>query len=255
MNRILILDDERWVRTSLRRVIELTGLPVQVVHECTDGLSALDWLKREAADLIFADIKMPIMDGLAFIEQLRHNGGRQDVVIISGYDDFSYAKTAMRFGAMDYLLKPVEPDEMRECLDKWLRQNAETAAQASLPKLDEQEQSTFERVARCVREGLPGPLVLKDIAAQVHLNPSYLSQLFKRHTGKAFSDYMAEARLDEAKRLLSRTSLRISDISDRLGYADLGYFSSVFKKYTGLPPSEYRKRCSQQTQEACCKEK
>lgn len=255
MHRILILDDERWVRTSLRRVVELTGLPVQVVHECADGLSALDWLKRESVELILADIRMPIMDGLAFIEQLRQNGGRQDVVIISGYDDFSYAQTAMRFGAMDYLLKPVEPDDMRKCLGKWLERNAEAAERAGLPQLDAQEQSTFERVARCVREGLPGPLALKDIAAQVHLNPSYLSQLFKRHTGKAFSDYVAEARLEEAKRLLSRTSLRISDISDRLGYADLAYFSSVFKKYTGLPPSEYRKRCPQQTRDICCREK
>ncbi|UUZ90574.1 AraC family transcriptional regulator [Paenibacillus sp. P25] len=95
---------------------------------------------------------------------------------------------------------------------------------------------------RIIHESLPGDITLSEVAARVHLNPSYLSQLFKQEMNRKFSDYVAEARMEEAKRLLSWTSLRISEIADRLGYADISYFSGSFKKWTGRTPLDFRKQ-------------
>jgi YesN/AraC family two-component response regulator len=242
MYKILLVDDERWIRTSLKHVIEQTGLPFKVVQECKDGLSALDWLKEEEADLIMADIKMPVMDGVSFMEQLRLNGGKQDVIIISGYDDFSFAQAVIRSGVMDYLIKPVEMEDMKRCLQKWINKRPAAGESPKPVPQPVEEQSTVNRVIRCIHGSMPGHLTLKEAASKVYLNPSYLSQLFKKHTGKAFSDYVAEVRLEEAKGLLSRTTLLVSDISDRLGYTDMGHFSSSFKKYTGITPTEYRRQ-------------
>lgn len=84
-------------------------------------------------------------------------------------------------------------------------------------------------------------ITLKDTAECVHMNPSYLSQLFKQQLNKKFVDYITELRIEESKRLLLNTSLRMSEIAERVGYSDLAYFSNNFKRITGCSPSEFRK--------------
>ncbi|MFC6453311.1 response regulator transcription factor [Paenibacillus vulneris] len=242
--RVLLIDDERWVRISLKKVIEKTGLPFHVVHEASDGLEALDWLKSGEADLILTDVKMPVMEGLRFVQELRLNDRTQSIIVISGYDDFQYVQQALRSGVFDYLLKPVELEEMRACLTKWMNQYrppSDEAARRPAPLSKPLEQSPIGQVQDYIRAHLSGDITLTKAAALVHLNPSYLSQLFKQQLNRNFIDYVAEMRMEEAKRLLSATSLRISEIADRVGYSDVAYFSNTFKKWNGCTPSEYRR--------------
>ena len=70
MKKILLVDDERWVRTALKWTINKLNLPLQVIHECENGLEALDWIKQNDVDLVLTDIRMPIMDGLSFVKEL-----------------------------------------------------------------------------------------------------------------------------------------------------------------------------------------
>jgi len=251
MNSILLVDDERWVRTALRKTIEKTELPFQVVHEAANGLEALDWLKHNRVDLVLTDVRMPVMDGLAMMRQLlleeRHTA---DVIVVSGHDDFNYAQQALRLGAIDYLLKPVETEEMHRCLSGWLqrRDSRRGKAGTSIDSEAEDEYSSWEmlspveQVIRLVHEALPGEITLKEAAERVHLNACYLSQLFKQKTGKNFVEYVTILRMQEAEKLLSRTSLRIYEIAERLGFCDISHFSNMFKKYSGYTPSEFRKR-------------
>jgi YesN/AraC family two-component response regulator len=101
--------------------------------------------------------------------------------------------------------------------------------------------SAIEQVQQFISSNLSKDISLTDAAALVHLNPSYLSQLFKQQTGGKFVDYVIEMRMEEAKKLLLKTSLRVSEIAERLGYGDISYFSSTFKKLIGCTPLEYRK--------------
>ncbi len=82
---------------------------------------------------------------------------------------------------------------------------------------------------------------LEEVAASVHLTPVYLSGLFKKETGKTFSDYLFEIRMEEAKRLLREDTVKIKDVAERSGYADSRYFSKVFSKAFGITPKEYRR--------------
>ncbi|TBL81718.1 response regulator transcription factor [Paenibacillus thalictri] len=242
MHSVLLIEDERWVRTAIKRTVERTGLPFQVAGECANGLEALDWLSGNKVDLIMADIRMPVMDGLTFVDRLRERGGQEAVVMISGHDDFAYVQHALRAGVFDYLLKPVEAEDMTKCLEKWMKMKAasETAPTASRVK-DVHEMSPVEQVIRLIRERLPGDITLTEAAAAVHLNPSYLSQLFKQRMHQTFVEYVLQMRMDEAEQLLTHTSLRISEIAGRLGYADISYFSNTFKRLKGSSPSEFRK--------------
>ncbi|WP_028552245.1 response regulator transcription factor [Paenibacillus sp. UNC451MF] len=250
MYRVMLIDDERWVRTSLKKVIEKTGLPFSVIKEASDGLEALDWLKSNEADLIMTDVKMPVMEGLRFVQEVRVRNRGQPIIVVSGYDDFQFVQQALRSGVFDYLLKPVELEDMRLCLNKWMSQH-QPPLQGEVPKAPvtqhKLEQSPIEQVQAYIRTHLSGEITLTRAAALVHLNPSYLSQLFKQQLNRNFVDYIVEVRMEEAKRLLSATSLRISEVADRVGYSDVAYFSNTFKKWNGCTPSEYRKEPGRST--------
>ncbi|HWR41860.1 response regulator transcription factor [Sporomusa sp.] len=242
MNNILIVDDEKWVRSALKWTVEQTGLPVKVAGECSNGLEALDWLKTNQVDLVLADITMPVMTGLTFLENLRQAGNEQDVIFITVNEDFCCVQQALRAGAIDYLLKPVEEEQLTACLTKWLtRRNKAAKEQEAGEPLRVTPLSPVEQVLKYIESLPPGQITLAEAAKHVYMNPSYLSQLFKQQQGINFIDYVTQIRLKEAKRLLSSTTLRISEIAERLGYSDLAYFTNIFKKSCQVTPSEYRK--------------
>ena len=240
MYSILLVDDEKWVRTALKWTIKKTGLPVEVLHECTNGLGAMDWLRANPVDLVLTDIRMPVMDGMMLISEIRQRyADAQSVIIISVHDDFCFVQQALREGVRDYLLKPVEDDAMSECLKKWIESRQKEAV---VPQSDPDpaELSPVKKVLRYIDTTPPGQVTLAEAAKRAHLNSSYLSQLFKQEMDVNFMDYVTDLRIKEAKRLLKNTNLRITEITDRLGYADIAYFSNLFKKNTGTTPSEYR---------------
>lgn len=247
MNHILIVDDEKWVRSALKWTVEQTGLPVKVTGECNNGLEALDWLQTNQADLILADITMPVMTGLTLLEELRQAGNEQDVIFITVNEDFSCVQQALRAGAIDYLLKPVEADNLTACLTKWLERRQKANRQlAKGEPLPAKQLSPVEQVLKYIESLPPGQVTLAEAAKHVYMNPSYLSQLFKQQQGINFIDYVTQIRVKEAKRLLASTTLRISEIAERLGYSDLAYFTNIFKKSCQVTPSEYRKTHSHQ---------
>jgi YesN/AraC family two-component response regulator len=244
MYSILIVDDEKWVRKALQHTVFKAGMPFEVVFECSNGLEALDYLSEHQVDLVMSDVRMAVMDGLSLISELTRCSRSQEVIMVSGYDDFTYIQQALRSGVFDYLLKPVETEEMKACLDKWMqrRKQADAAVKEEQAQVIAiQEQSPVERVKEYVRSNLPNEITLTEAAARVFLNPSYLSQLFKQQSHINFVDFVLEERMREAKRLLVLTSLRISEIARRIGFFDLAYFSAAFKKMVGCTPSEYRK--------------
>lgn len=242
MKKVLLVDDERWVRTALKWTINKLNLPLEVVQECQNGLEALDWIKMNDVDLILTDIRMPIMDGLALVKELSILNRKYDIIVISVHDEFQFVQQAIRSGVTDYLLKPVEESELKVCLEKWINEksNESNTIHHTLPANDNVPLSTIERVLDYINKTPLDQITLKEAAESVHINPSYLSQLFKQQLNKKFVDYVTELRIEEGKRLLHNTTLRMSEIAERVGYSDLAYFSNNFKKIVGVSPSEYR---------------
>ncbi|WP_068783975.1 response regulator transcription factor [Paenibacillus phocaensis] len=102
------------------------------------------------------------------------------------------------------------------------------------------ETNTIFQVIQYVDEEFRSKLKLQTLAKKFHMNPTYLGQVFKKETGKAFNEYLNEKRIEEAKRLLKRTSMKISDIALQVGYPNTDYFISKFKQSTGRLPSAYK---------------
>lgn len=114
MYKLLVVDDEKWVRQGLSLTIDWLAEGIELIGEAEDGEEALQRLQKDSADIIITDIKMPRMDGLGLIEALRNQQKKVYVIIISGYNDFEYAQKALKYGAYDYVLKPIEETTLLE---------------------------------------------------------------------------------------------------------------------------------------------
>ena len=118
MNRVLVVEDEKLIRQGIAAMIKKSGVPVNEVLECSNGLQALDILKENKIDVMFTDIRMPKMNGIELVKAIQNLEEPPITIAVSGYDDFSYAVEMMRQGVREYILKPVERDKLREVLSK-----------------------------------------------------------------------------------------------------------------------------------------
>lgn len=105
---------------------------------------------------------------------------------------------------------------------------------------EEQTSTVIDRAKQYIRQHFAEDLSLEEAAETVHLNPFYFSKLFKQHVGETFIDYLTGLRIDRAKQLMEEQDLSLKEVSYQVGYKDPNYFSRVFKKVTGVAPSEYR---------------
>ncbi|WP_127498210.1 response regulator transcription factor [Paenibacillus glycanilyticus] len=112
MLSIMIIDDEDLIRRGLEKIISKLNEEYLVVGSFSNGFEASQELDRLSPDVVITDIKMPYMDGLQFIEELRRRLPDARCLILSGYNDFDYARTAMQYGVKDYLIKPVDKEEL-----------------------------------------------------------------------------------------------------------------------------------------------
>ncbi|HWE61110.1 MAG TPA: response regulator transcription factor [Chloroflexota bacterium] len=139
MYRLLIADDEELVRRGLTALIEREAPAITVVGAAVDGLEALELARSCAPDIVLTDIRMPGLDGLDLIGRLREHVPPPHCIILSGYNEFDYARRAVGLGVADYLLKPVDPDELLALLER-------IGAQIATTRHEQQIHSAAERV-------------------------------------------------------------------------------------------------------------
>ncbi|WP_321008392.1 response regulator, partial [Hungatella effluvii] len=122
MRKVLIVDDDTIIRITLRSLINWEEMGFQIVADAIHGEAALAYLKDHTVDLIISDMKMPVLDGIGLLEAVSRFEVMPKVLVLSGYDDFKLVRDAFRLGACDYLLKPVNPDEVEASIRKAIRQ-------------------------------------------------------------------------------------------------------------------------------------
>ncbi|MCF0185760.1 MAG: response regulator [Bacteroidaceae bacterium] len=118
MKKVLIVEDEKMIRQGIRTMVQRSGVPVEEILDCSNGLLALEILAQNQIDLMFTDIRMPKMDGIELVREIKNRGYDTEIVAISGFDDFNYAVEMLRNGVREYILKPVERQKIAEILAK-----------------------------------------------------------------------------------------------------------------------------------------
>ncbi len=261
MYRVAVIDDEDVIVQGLVRTMPWENYGCEVIATASDGLSALEMIRREQPDIIFTDIQMPGGDGLSVIAAVRSEYPEMQITILSGFPNFEYAQRAISLGVVRYILKPSKFAELEEALAQMTKNleaiAAERKAEAAAHK--EQEESLAEQVfaesvapvenaqnfivhnaQAYIRAHYAEKLTLSDVAEQVYVSQWHLSKLISRYTQKSFFDLLNGARIDKAKELLEDPSLRIWEISELVGFAEVTHFSRIFKKIVGMSANEYR---------------
>lgn len=236
--RVLLVDDEIMIREGFKRLFDWEGHDCQVVGEAADGMEALAQIDALRPDIVIMDINIPIMNGLKVIQVSRMKHPNTAFVIVSGYDDFSYCREALRLQITDYILKPVNYDEFGTCIDNL---KISLFQQRLSTEPEQQEERTITGITRYLQEHLAEEMSLSILAERFHLNPQYISQLFKSEIGVGFLAYLTNIRMEKAKKLLLSSSLPIADVAEQSGYGDYRVFTKVFKKAEGITPSQYRR--------------
>lgn len=114
--KILIVEDDFVVRQGIRYSLDWEKYDLSICADAANGKQGLEMVEKMNPDIIITDVRMPIMDGLEFSEKVLDKNAEAKIIILSGYDDFSYAKQAIRLGVRDYLLKPIDADELLKCV-------------------------------------------------------------------------------------------------------------------------------------------
>ncbi|MEG2709987.1 MAG: response regulator [Clostridia bacterium] len=248
MIKVLVVDDEPASAEYLSSIIARRMPQLQVVGVAENGAEALHIQRQTQADIVVTDIYMPRLDGLALAGALREAWPDTRCVIVSGYQDFDYARSAIHHGVSDYLLKPVKPDELVACLTRLVRARPVAPASPAPPAPDKEAadpaRADFENLCDYLKRHLDKPLTLPLLCKRMGMSQTAISRLFRRFAGCSFVEYLTNARMESAKRLiLSKPERMFKDVAASVGYADPLYFSRVFRAHTGFSPSEYA-RCA-----------
>ncbi len=236
--RVLLVDDEIMIREGFKRLFDWEAHECEVVGEAADGMEALARMDALKPDIVIMDINIPIMNGLKVIQLGRIKHPEMAFVIVSGYDDFSYCREALRLQITDYILKPVNYEEFGACIDNL---KISLFERRITKEPEEQEERTITLLTRYLQEHMAEELSLSVLAEQFYLNPQYISQLFKNEIGVGFLTYLTNIRMEKAKKLLLSTSYSIAEVAEQSGYGDYRVFTKVFKKTEGITPSQYRR--------------
>mgnify|MGYP000161406916 CR=1 FL=1 len=256
MYRVLLVDDEAWALVGIRKIFKWNEKGFEVIGETTDSEEAFQMICEQKPDVVFTDIRMPEVSGIDLIKMTRDRGGDTEFVIISGFGEFSYAQEALRQGAFDYRLKPLQYSEADELLEKLFahleeknknsrHRDKSVDAVSTVMEMDHckhiDANENFKDLLMFVNQNFKQELYLKELSSKFFINETYCSELFKKVTGKTFSEYINNLRIKNACRLFDTTGLTVDEVAREIGYKDYYYFNKVFKKYTGSTPFKYRR--------------
>ena len=253
MFRVMVVDDERLVRQGITDNTEWARIGCQLVAEAGNGLEGIKTALEAEPDLIISDIRMPGMNGLEMMEEIRKHLPEVRVIFLTAYSDFSYAQQAIRLGAGDYVLKPFEDGVLEKAIERVLSAAEEENFREISSGDDELNlsialKSKGECENRYVAMAISyiaahfqeAGLGVKEIAEHLNVSEGHIMRLFKKETDISMAAYITRYRMRVAMHLLGDVKHRVYEVAAMVGYQDISYFSSTFKKIVGVSPSEYQ---------------
>ena len=255
MIRTLLLDDEPLILRTMQAAIERCNPGYRIVGTAADGRTGLELVERLHPDVVFTDIRMPVMDGLGFVEAMRQRGIHTLVVIVSGYSDFEYAQKAIEYGVTAYLLKPVDTGKLLEAVEKAKqelhKQNLLEDYQTSCREFINNELISGEKERQFgpivsqmldyIHEHYAEKITLGIIAKNLHYSENFILRRFKDEVKANFSEYLSLYRISQAMEMMRSTEHTLSEIALLCGFSEYKYFRVVFTRYVGCTPKDFQR--------------
>ncbi|MPQ31270.1 response regulator [Clostridium estertheticum] len=255
MFKVLIAEDEEMIRKGLRYTFDWNKADCIVVGEACNGIEGIEKIKELDPDILIVDINMPIMNGITMIQNSKEEFS-YSAIVLSGYDEFDLAKQAIHLGVMEYLLKPVDNNQLFEALEKAKKQIIKSKYY-KISEIKSRELIKFDvlqgdfirdvhKSSKCVsqmvdyvKESYHKKISIQDLVDILCMSSTHLNQKFKQETSFTFNDYVNRYRINMAINIMKTGKGKIYTIAMDVGFKDYRYFINVFKKYTNCLPSDF----------------
>lgn len=237
MFSVFIIDDDKYAVESVYNAFPWKELLVNNIKKIYIPNDLTKLILEEKPDIVFIDIEIYDVSGLDIIKECRENGSDCIFIVISGHDDFSYARTAVNSGVLYYILKPIQPNDVSEITQKLkkalsiITENDDTSQALSWNKIDKYIKSNYHLNLR-----------VQDICNKFFIERRTFFRIMNENSNVSFVEYLTNIRIEAAMNLLLTTTDTLSSISTSVGISDHRYFLKIFKKRTGTTPSEFRKQ-------------
>jgi YesN/AraC family two-component response regulator len=242
MYQVYIVDDEPLMVSRIIETVSWEENGFVVAGSGVSPAAAIDDILRLQPDLVFCDLKMPEIDGINLVRRLREAGLDCACVMLSAFAEFEATRDFFRLDGFDYLLKPLDPQEVDMVLEKVSRRLATKQNVAPSINFTPSQSKSFDDLVGFVAENFNKRHTLKSLSLRFGLSESYICNLFAKHYNSTLRIFITDARMREAAARIGGSDLSLKEIAIDCGYSDYFYFCRVFKGYFGVPPTEYRER-------------
>ncbi|GGH35963.1 response regulator transcription factor [Paenibacillus segetis] len=247
MWKVLLVEDETFVRESVKEIIRWEEMGFTLAGEASNGMEALPMIKDNPPDLVLCDIVMPQMDGLELLQETRKAGIASKFVMLTCIGDFESMRRAMEYGASNYILKlSMSVKDLRETLVKVSAELSakpsptEHSARLAVVAKEKITHPEVNKIIDYIEQNYDQDITLKSLARYVMMGENYVSALFKKKTGETLIHYLHRTRIEKAIEYLTTTDLPVNRICQNVGFMNDNYFIKIFKRMTGMTPSHYR---------------
>ena len=250
MTSVLFVEDESVMRAAFQKMMDWDASGFVLASTVANGAEAIAYIDANPVDIVVTDLKMPVMGGIELIEALKAMSFNGVILVLSNYTDFELVRIALTRGASDYMLK-INIDG--ETLRKQLTAAAAILESKALAKSDssdgippeyDQYQKEVREVMQFIHTHYSEKITLDDVAGVVNMSNAHLCRLFKRQTGNNIFEYINVLRMKKAASLIEAGETYMREVASTVGIDDQFYFTRLFRKHFGMPPSEYRKTFS-----------
>lgn len=225
MIKAMIVDDEPAVATIISHFIEKENIPIEIVACAYDGAEALEMMTIYNPRLVFVDIQMPFINGLEVMQR----DPDYLYIVITAFESFSYAQQALRLGAKDIILKPIEYKQLAQAISRaigWQFTNNELV----------------NEILEYINDYYYQKIELSYLASVHYSSSSHIARLFKKHMNISVISYIHKVRVGNAVNYFENSDYSIKEVADLVGYESLNNFYKYFKIYTKLTPAQYIKK-------------
>lgn len=248
MYKVLLVDDDEIARMVCKNMESWNKMGFEIAFEASNGEEALKILDEEHIDVVFTDIRMPLMDGIALLRAIRNRNINVFVVLISLYKEFDYAKEGLKFGAVDYIIKPIKSKELDEtltnvkvCLSEINVLNDYKLIIDEIFSQFDLKDSFMERLYEFLSRGPENIDNMEVVADRLGFSKGYFGKNVKTKTGCSYNKLVTNIKMQYSKTFLAKSGMKVYEVSEMLGYADADYFTHIFKREFGITPADYRK--------------
>ena len=247
---VLIIDDETHLLKSLAKLLE----DEFHIHTAPSGKEGLVILSRHPVSMVLLDLNMPLMNGVEVLEEIRKKGDNVKVVIMTGGRDYEMTRRCADLSVHGFIEKPFDPDELRKRINNILKTGGCKVLQALLGDDFDKKVAALnpvlKKVFSYIGASFPKGLSREEIAVHLDISPAYLSRLFRDECGIQLKDFINRCKIEKSLEFLKNNpSLLVKDVAESVGITDPNYFCRLFKKQTGITPTNFKKNHSPQVTE------